>query len=60
MLQNNHIAKLLDMEHMILKEVESSSDQLVLHVEMERRSYACLGIGQLTGGGIGCQLSLPK
>ena len=41
MLQNNHIAKLLDMEHMILKEVESSSDQLVLHVEMERRSYAC-------------------
>ena len=41
MFQTYSIVKLLDMEHMILKEVESFSDQLVLHVEMNRRTCDC-------------------
>ena len=41
MLPSDFTAKLLDMEHMILKEVESFSNQIVLHVEMERRFSEC-------------------
>ena len=48
MLQNYLIAKLLDMEHMILKEVDTFSHQLVLHVEMERRTCECPACRALT------------
>ena len=48
MLQEHLIAKVLDMEHMILKEVESFSNQIVLHVEMERRVSECPACRALT------------
>ena len=41
MLQNYLIAKVLDMEHMILKEVDTLPNQLLLYVEMERRVCEC-------------------
>ena len=41
MLQEHLITKLLDMEHMILKDVDTFSNRLVLHVEMERRVCEC-------------------
>ncbi len=48
MLQKHLIAKVLDMEHMILKGVESFSNQIVLHVEMERRVRECPACRALT------------
>ena len=48
MLQTDFIAKVLDMEHMILKEVETFSNQIVLHVEMERRICECPACRTLT------------
>ena len=48
MLQEHLIAKVLDMEHMILKDVESFSNRIVLHVEMERRVRECPACRALT------------
>ena len=48
MLQTDFIAKVLDMEHMILKEVETFSNQIALHVEMERRVCECPACRALT------------
>lgn len=48
MLQNNLIAKALDMEHMIFKNVEVFENQIVLHVEMPRRVSECPACRSLT------------
>lgn len=39
--QDNLIAKVLDMEHMSLENVEIFQDHLVLHVQMKRRAAHC-------------------
>ncbi len=48
MLQDNFISKLLDMEHMHFKKVESFSGEIVLHVEMPRRLSECPSCRTLT------------
>ena len=41
MLHQDCIAKLLDMEHLEVKDVEHSSNRIVLHVQMKRRACCC-------------------
>lgn len=48
MLYQDYTTKLLDMEHMIVKEIENLSDRLILHVEMKRRPANCPCCGILT------------
>lgn len=48
MLYQDYTTKLLDMEHMIVKEIENLSDRLILHVEMKRRPANCPCCGMLT------------
>lgn len=48
MLQSHYTAKLLDMEHMEIKEVEQNSSTILLTVEMQRRPCACPDCGTLT------------
>lgn len=48
MLQSHYTAKLLDMEHMEIKEVEQNSTTILLTVEMQRRPCACPACGALT------------
>lgn len=48
MLYQDYTTKLLDMEHMIVKEIENLSDRLILHVEMKRRHASCPCCGMLT------------
>jgi transposase len=48
MLYKDYITKLLDMEHMNVKDVENLSDRLILHVEMKRRPAPCPCCGTLT------------
>lgn len=48
MLQTHCTAKLLDMEHMEIKEVEQNSETLFLTVEMQRRPSPCPDCGALT------------
>lgn len=48
MLYQDYTTKLLDMEHMIVKEIEYLSDRLILHVEMKRRPANCPCCGMLT------------
>ena len=48
MLYQDYTTKLLDMEHMIVKEIETLSDRLILHVEMKRRPANCPCCGMLT------------
>lgn len=48
MLYQDYTTKLLDMEHMIVKEIENLSDRLILHVEMKRRPANCPCCGMPT------------
>jgi transposase len=48
MLQNDFTAKLLDMEHMIFRDVEHTATSVHLSVEMERRVCTCPDCGTLT------------
>jgi len=48
MLPNDCTAKVLDMEHLIVNEVEQYSRQIVLHVEMKRRVHECPACRTLT------------
>lgn len=41
MLQEDYTTKLLDMEHMDVKEVETFSDRIILHVQMKLRPAHC-------------------
>lgn len=41
MLCKDYTTRLLDMEHMKVKNVENYPDHLILHVEMERRAVPC-------------------
>ena len=41
MLHNDCIAKLLDVEHLEVKNVEHSADRIVIHVQMKRRACYC-------------------
>ena len=41
MLLDNYTTKLLDMEHMDIKNIESTTSALTLHVEMKRRTSRC-------------------
>ena len=48
MLYTDYTTKLLDMEHMKVKEIENFPDHLILHVEMKRRPALCPCCGTLT------------
>lgn len=48
MLYINHTTQLLDMEHMEIKNVDVSSSQIVLHLQMKRRPERCPVCGTLT------------
>ena len=48
MLNNDYTTKLLDMEHMNVKEIENFSDRLILHAEMKRRPARCPCCGILS------------
>lgn len=48
MLLNDCISKLLDMEHLKIKDVEHSADKIVLKVEMQRRPCRCPACGGIT------------
>ena len=38
---NDYTTKLLDMEHMAVKNIEVHPDRLIVYVEMERRPTRC-------------------
>ena len=48
MLYEDYSTKILDMEHMNVKEIENLSDRLILHVEMKRRPVNCPCCNTLT------------
>lgn len=48
MLPNDCIAKLLDVEHLEVKDVEHSAQRIVLHVQMKRRVCYCPACGAIT------------
>ena len=45
---NDYTSKLLDMEHMEIKEVETTQQQIIVHVQTERRVSECPACGALT------------
>ena len=42
---NDYTSKLLDMEHMEIKEVETTQQQIIVHVQTERRVSECPACG---------------
>lgn len=48
MLYNDYTTKLLDMEHMEIKNIEVYPSELILHVEMKRRMHICPRCGEET------------
>ena len=44
----DHITKLLDMDSMVIREVETTPDTIFLHLEQKRRVHACPVCGNLT------------
>ena len=48
MLNEDYSTKLLDMEHMKITNIDICKDEMVIHVEMERRETVCPSCGAVT------------